>query len=369
MFDYRWRYFDFYMLATTALLMGFGVIGVWSASGANAPTLLNPGVKQAMFGAIGIALMLIIANTDYRFIGALAWPAYFLAILVLIAVKFVGVEIAGARRWFDFGFATVQPSEFGKITTAIALAWFISSRGEQMKEFGNFAVSMLIVAVPALLVFLEPDFGSTMVYLSMWVAMMFVARTRWLYLAGLFVLSVPGSVLLWKYGFRDYQRARLDSFLNPEDHMTGEAFNLIQSRIAVGSSGLFGHGIHGGSQSTEDFLKVKTTDFIFSHVSSMFGFVGMVALFALLVLLLWRFVRVIEVSKDSFGQCLAAAIFMIVLFQSFVNIGMNIGILPVTGITLPLISQGLSSVWALLIGQGLLQSVLMRHRKLAFQPD
>jgi rod shape determining protein RodA len=167
--------------------------------------------------------------------------------------------------------------------------------------------------------------------------------------------------------FEEYQRQRLDSFLHPEDHMTGEAFNLIQSRIAVGSSGLFGHGIKGGSQSTEDFLKVKTTDFIFSHVSSMFGFVGMVALFILLGVLLWRFIRVVEISKDSFGQCLAAAIFMIVFFQSFVNIGMNIGILPVTGITLPFISQGLSSVWSLLIGQGLLQSVLMRHRKLAFQ--
>ena len=369
MFDYRWRYFDFYMLATTAMLMGFGVIGVWSASGAAAPTLLNPGVKQAMFGAIGVCLMLVIANTDYRFIGALAWPAYFVTLLVLIAVKFVGVEIAGSRRWFDFGFATIQPSEFGKITTAIALAWFISSRGEQMKEFGNFVVSMMIVGLPALLVFLEPDLGSTMVYLSMWVAMIFVSRTRWLYIIGLFILSVPGSLLLWKYGFQDYQKRRLDSFLNPEDHMTGEAFNLIQSRIAVGSSGIFGHGLHGGSQSTEDFLKVKTTDFIFSHVSSMFGFVGMVALFALIIVLLWRFIRVLEISKDSFGQCLAAAIFVMVLFQSFVNIGMNIGILPVTGITLPLISQGLSSVWALLIGQGLLQSVLMRHRKLAFQSD
>jgi rod shape determining protein RodA len=367
MFDFRWRYFDFYMLATTLILMGFGVIAVWSAAGAETPTLLNPGVKQAMFGAAGVALMLIVANTDYRFIGALAWPAYFIALLVLMSVKVLGVEIAGARRWFDLGFATIQPSEFGKITTAIALAWFISSRGEQMKEFGNFVVSMLIVGLPASMVFLEPDLGSTMVYLSTWLAMMFVARTRIIYFVGLFLVAVPATYLAWFRIFEDYQRERLDSFLNPEEHMTGEAFNLIQSRIAVGSSGLFGHGIRGGSQSTEDFLKVKTTDFIFSHVSSMFGFVGMVALFILFGVLLWRFIRVIEISKDTFGQCLAAAIFMMVFFQSFVNIGMNIGILPVTGITLPFISQGLSSVWSLLIGQGLLQSVLMRHRKLAFQ--
>lgn len=369
MFDYRWRYFDLYMFTTTAILMGFGVIAVWSASGAATPTLLNPGVKQAMFGGIGIILMLIIANTDYRFIGALAWPAYFASLLVLMAVKVFGVEIAGSRRWFDLGFATIQPSEFGKITTAITLAWFISSRGERMRELGNFVVSMLIVAAPAGLVFFEPDLGSTMVYLSTWLGMMIVARIRIIYLIGLFLAAVPAIYIAWTRMFEGYQRERLDSFLHPEEHMTGEAFNLIQSRIAVGSSGLFGHGIRGGSQSTEDFLKVKSTDFIFSHVSSMFGFVGMVALFILFGVLLWRFIRVIEISKDSFGQCLAAAIFMMVLFQSFVNIGMNIGILPVTGITLPFISQGLSSVWTLLIGQGLLQSVLMRHRKLAFQSE
>jgi rod shape determining protein RodA len=369
MFDYRWRYFDYYMFAITAILMAFGVVAVWSAAGAEAPTLLNPGVKQAMFGAIGVGLMLIIANTDYRFIGALAWPAYFISLLVLMSVKVLGVEIAGSRRWFDFGFATIQPSEFGKVTTAITLAWFISSRGERMKEFGNFAVSMLIVGVPAGLVFLEPDLGSTMVYLSTWLGMMIVARTRIIYLVGLFLAAIPAVYIAWSRVFEDYQRERFDSFLHPEQHMTGEAFNLIQSRIAVGSSGWFGHGIHGGSQSTEDFLKVKTTDFIFSHVSSMFGFVGMVALLMLFGMLLWRFIRVIEISKDSFGQCLAAAVFMMVFFQTFVNIGMNIGILPVTGITLPFVSQGLSSIWTLLIAQGLLQSVLMRHRKLAFQPD
>jgi len=199
--------------------------------------------------------------------------------------------------------------------------------------------------------------------------MMIVARTRIIYLVGLFLAAIPTVYIAWSRVFEDYQRERFDSFLNPEKHMTGEAFNLIQSRIAVGSSGVFGHGIRGGSQSTEDFLKVKTTDFIFSHVSSMFGFVGMVALLILFGVLLWRFVRVIEVSKDSFGQCLAAAVFMMVFFQTFVNIGMNIGILPVTGITLPFISQGLSSIWMLLIAEGLLQSILMRHRKLAFQPD
>lgn len=364
----QWRYFDPYMLITTGVLMAFGVVAVWSASGATQLTMGNSGVKQAVFGVMGVIILLIIANTDYRFIGALAWPAYIVGILGIASVKVLGTNIAGAQRWIDFGPITVQPSEFGKITTIVALAWFVASRGEQMREFGNFVLSMAIVAIPAALVFIEPDLGSTLVYLVTWVAMMFVARVRLLHVAGLVVATVPFTYVAWYYLMDDYQKRRIYAWRNPEEYLATDAFNLIQSRIAVGSSGVFGHGLRGGTQSTNDLLAVKESDFIFSHVSSMFGFVGMLALFVIYIVLLLRFVRVVEVSKDTFGQCVAVAIFAVVFFQAFVNIGMNIGLLPVTGITLPFVSQGLSSVWAFLIGQGLLQSILMRHRKLAFQP-
>jgi rod shape determining protein RodA len=180
--------------------------------------------------------------------------------------------------------------------------------------------------------------------------------------------AAPLGWFAWYYVLQDYQKERLYAFRDPEKYVDSLSYNLIQSRIAVGSSGAFGHGLRGGTQSTNDLLAVKESDFIFSHVSSMFGFVGMVALFVIYVVLLWRFIRVVEVSKDSFGQCVAVAMFAVIFFQAFVNIGMNIGLLPVTGITLPFVSQGLSSVWAFLMGQGILQSILMRHRKLAFQP-
>jgi len=368
MLDARWRYFDLYMLCTTCVLMAFGVVAVWSASGATQLTMNNSGVKQAVFGAVGVGILLIIANTDYRFIGALAWPAYIVGILVLASVKVLGTEIGGAKRWFDFGFVTVQPSEFGKITTIVALAWFIASRGEQMREFGNFVLSILIVAVPAGLVFLEPDLGTTMVYMGTWVAMMTIARVRLLHVAGLIAAAIPAAYVIWTFLLKPYQKDRIAAFRDPESYLDTGAFNLIQSRIAVGSSGVFGHGLRGGTQSTNNLLAVKESDFIFSHVSSMFGFVGMLALFVTYLVLLMRFVRVVEISKDTFGQCVAIAIFAVVFMQAFVNIGMNIGLLPVTGITLPFVSQGLSSVWAFLMGQGLLQSILMRHRKLAFQP-
>ena len=369
MLEARWRYFDVYMLITTGVLMAFGVVAVWSASGATQLTMNNSGVKQAVFGAMGVVILLVIANTDYRFIGALAWPAYILGILAIASVKVLGTNIGGAQRWIDFGPITIQPSEFGKITTIVALAWFVASRGEEMRSPGNFLISLLIVAVPAGLVFIEPDLGSAMVYGAAWLAVMLVARTRLLYLVGLGAAAVPVGWFAWYNVLQPYQKERFYAFRDPEKYLDDQAFNLIQSRIAVGSSGAFGHGLRGGTQSTNDLLAVKESDFIFSHVSSMFGFVGMLALFLIYVVLLWRFVRVVEVSKDTFGQCVAVALFAVIFFQAFVNIAMNVGLLPVTGITLPFVSQGLSSVWAFLIGQGLLQSILMRHRKLAFQPD
>lgn len=369
MIDYRWRYFDPFMLIVTVILMAFGVVAVWSAMGGGTPTPSNAGVKQALFGLIGLAILLFIANIDYRFFGSLAWFIYAAALAMLVAVLFLGIDIAGARRWFNLGFTTLQPAEFGKIATLITLGWFMSSRGEAMREFGNFVVSLLIVAVPAALVFGEPDLGSASVYLVIWFSMILITRTRWLYVLGLFAVGIPAVVLAWvkDIGFQEYQKSRLLIAFNPEKDPQGEGFNIIQAKVSIGSGGVFGNGILGGTQSQLNLLKVRESDFIFAHVSGMFGFIGMLALFTCYVVLLWRCLRVAETAKDSFGQCLAIGVAGMLFYQSFVNMGMNMAILPVTGITLPFVSQGASSVWAFLIAQGLLQSVLMRHRKLAFQ--
>jgi rod shape determining protein RodA len=371
MINYRWRYFDPSMLLVTLILMAFGVVAVWSAMGGGTPTPTNAGVKQAFFGLFGLAVLLIVANIDYRFFGSLAWILYAGSLLLLAAVLKLGIDILGARRWFNLGFTTLQPSEFGKIATLIALAWFVSSRGEAMRELGNFLVSLLIVAVPAALVFREPDLGSASVYLVLWLSIILITRTRWLYLVGLFGFAIPAVLLAWfkDIGFQDYQKSRLLIAFNPEKDPQGAGFNIIQAKISIGSGGIFGNGLHGGSQSQLNLLKVRESDFIFAHVSGMFGFVGMVALFTCYVVLLWRCLRVAEAAKDSFGQCLAVGVAGMLFYQSFVNMGMNMAILPVTGITLPFVSQGASSIWAFLIAQGLLQSVLMRQRKLAFQSD
>ena len=370
-FGHRWKDFDLYMLVTTMVLMGFGVVTIWSATGGGALTPSNLGVRQALYGGLGLLCMLIIANLDYRFFASFAWPIYGVGVglLALVLVPGVGVTIAGSQRWFDLGFTTVQPSEFVKLATLIALAAFVASRGSAMREPGNFVVSLLIVALPMVLVFRQPDLGTTLVYGVIWASVMVVARTRKLYLAGIVTMAAPAVILAWEFALQGYQRARWLVFLDPESDPQGEGFNIIQARVSIGSGGWRGFGLEGGTQSQLELLKVRESDFIFAHASGMFGFIGMVALFASFMILLWRCLRVTEAARDGFGQALAMGVTGVLFFQSFVNIGMNLGLMPVTGITLPFVSSGLSSLWTFLFAEGILQSILMRHRKLAFQPD
>jgi rod shape determining protein RodA len=371
----RWRDFDLFMLLTTLIVIGFGIVSIWSAMGSSTLSPTNKAVQQAIYALVGLGLMFLIASFDYRFFASLSWILYFgglsLLVVVLVPSPFT-LEVLGARRWFVFGGEngiTIQPSEFGKIATIIALGAFIASRGSAMRELGNFLVSIMIIAVPMLLVFREPDLGSALVYGVIWAAMMLVTQTRKIYFAVIALMSGPAFLFAWEFVFHQYQKDRLLISYNPQRDPLGDGYNIIQAQTSIGSGGIFGFGLHGGTQSQLELLKVRESDFIFAHASGMVGFVGMCALFACYIFLIWRCLRVAEVAKDHFGQCAAIGVTGILFFQAFVNMGMNMGIMPVTGITLPFVSQGSSSLWTFLMGQGLLQSILMRHRKLAFQPD
>lgn len=366
-----WRDFDIRILIATVVLMGFGALTIYSANGGGPLTPSNLGVRQALWGSLGLVIMFVVASIDYRILGSLAWLFYGLAVaaLAVVLVPGIGTVIAGSRRWFDLGFTTIQPSEFAKVATILALASFISSRGPAMREFGNVAVSALIVLVPMVLVFRQPDLGSSLVFGVIWLSMMTLAEIPRRYWLGLVVAAPAALLFAWEFLLADYQKRRWTIFLDPRADAQGDGFNLIQARISIGSGGLRGWGIEGGTQSQLGLLKVRESDFIFAHASGMFGFIGMVALFLAFGMLLWRCLHVSEVARDSLGQALALGITGILFFQAFVNIGMNVGLMPVTGITLPFVSSGVSSLWAFLIAEGILQSILIRQRKLAFQPD
>ncbi len=365
----RWRDFDFMLFITMLVLMVFGTITVWSAVGLPNPATLNIGTEQFLYGVVGIVMMLIVASIDYRYFESTAWILYSVGILGLLSVLSplgVAIEGTGARNWISLGFTTIQPSEFTKVTTIIALCAFVSSRGEAMKEFGNFVIAGMIVALPTFIVLIGPDLGQAMVYISFWGASLLVARTRKLYIWAVVALMPIAIWFAWQFVLQDYQRERLTCSLNPEQYALTCGYQPIQGRISIGAGGLVGAGLEGGTQSQMNLLNVRESDFIFAHASGMFGFLGMIALFLALMIFLWRGLIVAEVSRDHFGQCLAVCIVGVFFFQAFLNIGMNLGVMPVAGITLPFVSAGISSLWSSLIMVGILQSVRMHHRRLAF---
>jgi rod shape determining protein RodA len=238
-----------------------------------------------------------------------------------------------------------------------------------MKDLSSFLTSIGIVAAPMLLIALEPDLDSAIVFGVIWVSMILVTHTRAIYLAALVILGPALAAFGYFFVLQDYHRTRINVFLGLQQDDLGVGYQSIQAQLSIGSAGWTGFGLAGGTQSQFNFLSVRESDFVFAHAAAMFGFIGMFALMLAMVILIWRCLHVIEIARDDFGRLIAAAVTGILFVQSVINIGMNVGVLPVAGIPLPYISQGLSSLWAFLFAQGLLQSIVVHHRKLAFQPD
>jgi rod shape determining protein RodA len=209
--------------------------------------------------------------------------------------------------------------------------------------------------------------GTTVVFAAIWLGMMLMSSTRMLYMFATLLAFIPFCLFAWTYLLHDYQKDRLLVSYDPNRDYFGQGFNIVQAQVTIGSAGWFGHGLTGGTQSEFQLLRVRTTDFIFAHAMSMFGFVGGLALFLAFALLIWRMSRVVGLARDVFGQQLAVGVLSMVFFQTFVNIGMNLGMMPVTGIPLPFISLGGTSLFTLLASIGILQSVVLNNRRLGFQ--
>ena len=361
-----WRNADPAMLVLTLLIICFGLVTIYSADDRQV-SLSSPFVKQAIFAVIGLVVMISLAALDYRFWRFLILPTYAVALALLVLVLRFGAVWGGAQRWFDLKVMSFQPSETAKLATIIALAAFISLRGLHMRGPISFGAAGLIAAVPAVLVFIEPDLGTSLVFIAIWMAMIVVSRTRWLYLIGCAAATVPLTWYFWNNVFHDYQRDRLLIFRNPERDVTGQGFNIIQAKITIGQAGLVGHRFAETEQINQyQRLVVSESDFAFAPAIGNFGFIGALALFALYLLLIWRYLRVAHLARDEFGQLIAIGAAAMLFFQAFVNIGMNVNLLPVVGIPLPFISAGGVSLVTMLAIQGILQSVLMHRQRLAF---
>ena len=349
-------------LAIAALLTA----GLVTLSGISAPAsegFESQIVRQGTFVAIGVLLFVFMSATDYRILSVFAWGLYGTAVLALLLVLLFGVERSGAQRWFLFGPVQFQPSELGKVALIVVLARYFTTVYEARRTVWAFLGAMALTGIPVGLVLLEPDLGTSLVFVVIWYFMAFAAGSRFLHLGIVTAAALVSAPVAW-FVMRPYMRERIVTFFDPTIDPLGAGYNVLQAQIAVGSGGWWGRGLGASTQSQLEFLRVRDTDFIFAVVAEQFGFVGSVVIIALFfVIFLYSLLIVIRAPND-FSRFLAAGILAMIAFEALIAIGMNIGLAPVTGITLPLMSAGGSSLIMTLLSLGILVSVSL-HRDVA----
>jgi rod shape determining protein RodA len=365
------RSIDWVLLAAAVALVGYGL---WAIAGITRYDVEGDHdyfvVRQSVFASIGLlafVLALVIDPDRYRRHAPLLFGV---TVGMLLVVIVVGEATRGSRRWVEIGsLFRFQPSEFGKLLVVLCLAGFLANRGKRIAEAGSVATVVGIGAIPMALVFVQPDFGTAIVYSAALAAVLFVAGVRWkhlLVLAAAAALAVFG--MLWGLPaagvevLKPYQEQRLTAFVDPDRDLLGSSWNVNQSMVAVGSGGLRGRGVEGATQTKLDYLPEHATDFVFASLAEQRGFVGASALLLLYLLLLWRGIRIVSVARDPFSAIVAGGIVFAFLAQIFVNVGMTMGIAPVTGIPLPFVSVGGSSMIASLAAIGVLQAIHVRGR-------
>jgi len=331
---------DWQILIPVFLLLALGVLMIYSATlGENAADRNNT-YRQIIYIAVGLGLMLVIGFFDYRIFKNYSRWFYAVMIISLIAVLFLGTPIRGTRSWFELGIVNLQPSELAKFFCIIALAKYFSKNADEMSSFRNILRSGLIILVPVLLIMVEPDFGSAMVIVLIWVGMILLTRVRWWHLGVVFGSITGLAAASWRFFLRDYQKERIKVFLNPALDPLGRGYNVSQAKIAIGSGGWFGRGLGHGSQSQLNFLPAQHTDFIFAVIAEKLGFLGALSVILALCVLLVRLIYISWRSSHQIVRLAGIGVVTALGVQFLINIGMNLGLAPVTGIPLPFLSAG-----------------------------
>jgi len=363
----RWRDFDVWLLLATVCVVMLGVALIYSAtytSQSDLPLQERSYFRQAMFGLSGLMFVLLLAALDYHWLGHIQWIVYAAVLGMLALVMVLGKSGFGAQSWLSAG-RGVQPSELAKVLLIVVLAKFLADHEEHLANPVWLLTSLAIMALPVYLIYKQPDFGTALVVVAIWLGLIFTAGTRPTHLIIMAAGLAVATPLMW-LSLKGYMRERVLVFLNPASDFSGISYNTRQALISIGSGGWFGKGLLHGTQSQLYFLRVRHTDYVFSVLCEELGFVGALALLGLLVFILWRILRAARLARDPFGRLIACGVAVMIFFQSAVNIAVNVGLMPVTGLTLPLVSYGGSSLWATLVGIGLVESVVIHHRRLDF---
>ncbi|MGH2498628.1 MAG: rod shape-determining protein RodA [Candidatus Limnocylindria bacterium] len=357
---------DPYLLIATLLLVGYGLVMTYSVTiedRAFSGDLLQPMARAAALALIGLTLMTVAAFADYAWLGTFA-PLLYLGMLGLLAVVLViGSTTLGATRWVTIAGFKFQPSEFAKILMIVVLAKYLADRAGGVRSPLVVTGALALLGPAVGLVFKQPDLGTSLVFVAIFFGMAFMAGARLWQLTALVAIGGAAFPLLWGL-LKDYQRTRLTGFLDPYADPQGSGWNIIQSLIAVGSGQATGKGLTAGTQSPLGYLPIAESDFIFSGLAEDLGFVGALLLFVLYLVLLFAALRIAYRARDAFGSYIASGVVAMLAFQIVVNVGMAISLMPVTGIPLPFISQGGSSLISICFALGILQSVAMRREPL-----
>lgn len=387
----NWRHFDWPLLLVVLLLSAIGVAMIYSAT-RNSLDLVDYWQRQVNFILIGLGVLFFVAMLDYRQLSLLAIPAFLAFVVSLVVVYFVGEAQGGSRSWINVGGTLVQPTEAGKFLLIIFLAWYLSWFREGLHRLPYLLVALSFLLAPLVLVYIQPDLGMTITYAFMGGVLILAAGVRYRHLA----LLSGGALLALPFfaaTLQGYMLARICIFLPTDDegHIilpilnllramfetlpteciqpeanTAASYNVDQALIAIGNGGLTGLGWTQGTQNQLLFLRVRHTDFIFSVIAEELGMIGASFILLLLLFVVWRILRIAERAPDQFGKLLATGVAALIFFQIVVNVGMNLKIMPVTGLTLPFISYGGSSLISMMFAIGLAESVAMRHRKIEF---
>lgn len=325
-------------------------------------------IRQSIYGVVGVALMLALTRIDYSRFRELRVGIYTAMIASITLVLLIGTATRGVNRWIELPFFTFQPSELGKLLLVVALAGFVIDRARRQSEAQRTARLLLLGVVPAALVMIQPDLGTGLVYGIVTLTVLFIGGVRWTHFAALGGLAVAAVAVVLVLApavgapvLEGYQQERLTSFLNPSDDPADSSYQTNQALIAIGSGGKTGLG-DDATQARAGFLPEGRTDFVFAVTAERWGFVGAALVLSLFALLIWRALRIATLSKNLFGSMIAAGVAAMLLFQVFVNVGMNLGLMPVTGIPLPLMSYGGTSVLVTFMAIGLLQSVYVQSQ-------
>ena len=369
MIDWRayLRHLDYLLVAATLGLVGYGVAMIYYATRTDIPGDPLYYVRQQLIAAaLGLAAAVVVSLLDYEIYRRYQWALYAVAVVLVAAVLPLGLNVQGATRWFNLGFMRLQPSALAMLFLALSIGAYLADRMDLLGSKRVTLVALGLVIVPALLVYKEPDFGTAIVLVVLVVAMLFFYGTSWKHFAALagaavalFVAAFKALPMLGIHVVSSFQIERLFVFVNAARDPSGSGYNIIQSTIAVGSGGFGGRG-NMATQTALDFLPEHHTDFIFAVIGERNGFVGATLLLIIYAVFLWRCLRIATLSRDMYGSILAGGIAVMVLFQVFVNIGMTIGIMPVTGIPLPFVSYGGTAITIFVMLVGLLQAIHLR---------